>query len=165
MANEPDMLLSVIGRIGEVLRVKPDTEAHWYLRTRHALRHVFRFMRPGDERLADFHKLTAMDSRLERMFPPLEALYNDYVGVFGWLVSTYKLRPYRGKIDFYWAADEPYIQEGWEQVPMVKDKQEIEHHQVPGTHMSCVTDYTEVVAERLSENLSRSQQEQLSQLV
>jgi len=165
MANEPDMLLSVIGRIGQVLRVKPDTEAHWYLRTRHALRHVFRFVRPGDARLADFHKLTAMDSRLDSMFPSLEALYNDYVGVFSWLVSRYKLRAYKGKIDFYWAADEPYIQEGWEQVPMVKDKQEIEHHQVPGTHMSCVTDYTEILAERLSENLSRSQQEQLSQLV
>jgi surfactin family lipopeptide synthetase A len=165
MANEPDILLSVIGRIGEVLRVKPDTEAHWYLRARHALRHVFRFMRPDDARLADFHKLTAMDSRLERMFPPLEALYNDYVGVFGWLVSRYKLRAYKGKIDFYWAADEPYIQEGWEQVPMVKDKQEIEHHLVPGTHMSCVTDYTEVLAERLSESLSRSQQAELSQLV
>ncbi len=164
-AHEPDMLLQVIGRIGHVLQFKPDTEAHWYLRTRHALRHVFRFMRPGDERLADFHKLTAIDARLDKMFPPIEALYNDYVGVFGWLVSRYQLRTYNGKIDFYWAADEPYIQEGWSQVPMMKDKQEIEHHLVPGTHMSCVTDYTEIVAERLSESLSRSQQEQLSQLV
>jgi len=165
IANEPDMLQSVIGRICQVLRMKSDTEAHWYLRARHALRHVFRFVRPGDERLADFPKLTAIDPRLDKMFPPLEALYNDYVGVFSWLVSRYELRAYAGKIDFYWAADEAFIQESWSNVPAMRGKKEVEHHPIPGTHMSCVTDHTEVLAERLRESLSRSQQREMNQLV
>ncbi len=159
------MLLSVIRRVGQMLQMKPDRQAHWYLRARHALRHVYRHVRPGDERLADFHKLTAIDPRLEGMFPPLEALYNDYVGVFNWLVSRYKLRAYSGKITFYWAADEPFFQKFWSQVPVVKDKQEVEHHLIPGTHMSCVTDYTEVLAERLSESLKQSQEVLLDQVV
>ncbi|HYU71739.1 MAG TPA: hypothetical protein VEL31_03575, partial [Ktedonobacteraceae bacterium] len=114
---------------------------------------------------ADFHKLTAIDPRLDKMFPPLEALYNDYVGVFSWLVSRYELRAYAGKIDFYWAADEAFIQESWSNVPAMRGKKEVEHHPIPGTHMSCVTDHTEVLAERLRESLSRSQQREMSQLV
>ncbi|HYU71159.1 MAG TPA: hypothetical protein VEL31_00645, partial [Ktedonobacteraceae bacterium] len=72
---------------------------------------------------------------------------------------------YCGKITFYWAADEPFFQKFWSQVPVVKDKQEVEHHLIPGTHMSCVTDYTEVLAERLSESLKQSQEALLDQVV
>ncbi len=165
MADEVYKLISIISRIGRVLRVKPDKQAHWYLRARHALRHVYRYLRPGDERLLDFHKLTAIDPRLNTMFPPLEALYNDYVGVFNWLVSRYKLRAYPGKITFYWSADESVNREDWSQVPVVKDKKEVEHHLIAGTHLSCVTDYTEVLAERLSASLKESQEAQLVQAV
>jgi thioesterase domain-containing protein len=160
-SNKP---LKFVSRIGRLLHVKPETQAHWYIRTRHALRHVYRRVRPGDERLADFHKLTAIDSRLDRMFPPTEALYNDYVGVFSWLVSRYQVRDYPGKIDFYWAADEPIIQETWHKVPLMRDKKGIRHHQIPGTHMSCVTDHTQALAERLSESLHHTQEAALSRV-
>ncbi len=163
--DESYKILSIINRVGQVLRVKPEKQAHWYLRARHALRHVYRHLRPGDERLLDFHKLTAIDPRLNTMFPPLEALYNDYVGVFNWLVNRYTLRAYPGKITFYWAADEPYFQEYWSQALVMKDKKAIEHHILPGTHMSCVTDHTEVLAQRLSESLKQSQEVLLDQVV
>jgi len=163
--DESYMLLSIISRVGRALRVKPDKQAHWYLRARHALRHVYRYLRPGDERLLDFHKLTAIDPRLDTMFPPLEALYNDYVGVFNWLVSRYKLRAYPGKITFYWAVDEPFFQKYWSQTLVVKDKKEVEHHLIPGTHLSCVTDYTEVLAERLSASLKQPQEAPLDQVM
>ncbi len=158
-----NILLNLASRIGRMLRMPPEKQAGWYLRTRHALRHVFRFVRPDDERLADFHKLTAIDPRLDRLFPPLEALYNDYVGIFSWLVGQYKIRDYAGKIDFYWAADEPIIQETWSRVPQVRDKKEITHHPIPGTHMSCVTDHTGALAERLSESLNYAREAALSQ--
>src|SRR5450755_813659 len=160
-SNKP---LKFVSSIGRLLHVKPETQAHWYVRARHALRHVYRRVRPGDERLADFHKLTTIDPRLDRMFPPTEALYNDYVGVFSWLVSRYQVHDYPGKIDFYWAADEPIIQETWHKVPQMRDKKEIRHHQIPGTHMSCVTDHTQALAERLSESLNQTQEAALSQV-
>jgi len=160
--NGSNIPMNLVSRIGRMLRTSPEKQAGWYLRTRHALRHLFRFVRPDDERLADFHKLTAIDPRLDSMFPPLEALYNDYVGVFSWLVGQYKMRDYAGKIDFYWASDEPIIQETWNRVPQVRDKKEIAHHPIPGTHMSCVIDHTEALAECLSESLNRAQEAALS---
>ncbi len=65
----------------------------------------------------------------------------------------YKPRAYPGKITLYWATEEPFIKETWCQVPVVKDKKELEHHFIPGTHMSCVTDHTQVLAELLSNHL------------
>ncbi len=165
IADEANMLTRIVNRIGRVLRVKPEKQAGWYLRSRHALRHVYRYVRPGDERLSDFNKLTAIEPGLDSMFPPLEALYNDYIGVFSWLASSFKLRTYSGKITFYWAADEPIIQETWSKVPAVKDKKETQHLLVQGTHMSCVTVYTETLAERLSASVKQAQEAVLDQAI
>ena len=163
--TSPEIVLSVVKRLSELLRLKPEQQAHWYLRVRHALRHVYRSLRPGDEKVQDFHKLTAIDARLTKMFPPVAALYNDYVGVFNWLVNGYTLRPYSGKITFYWAEEEPDIQEQWSQTAVIKGKKAIEHYILPGTHMSCVTDYTELLAAGLSANLKQSQEAEMHQVV
>src|SRR6266700_1586206 len=156
--DESYKILRVVKRISQLVRMKPEHQAHWYLRVRHALRHVYRSLRPGDEKVQDFQKLTAIDSRLNMMFPPPAALYNDYVGVFNWLVNGYTLRPYSGKITFYWAEEEPDIQEQCSQTSVIKGKKAIEHYILPGTHMSCVTDYTELLAAGLSANLKQSQE-------
>ncbi|MBV9614854.1 MAG: hypothetical protein JO031_05265, partial [Ktedonobacteraceae bacterium] len=90
--------------------------------------------------------------------------YNDYIGVFSWVVSEYEPRAYPGKITLYWANEEPIIQETWSKVPVVRSKKDLEHHYVPGTHMSCVTEHTQVLAELLSEHLHRAQREVVDEI-
>jgi amino acid adenylation domain-containing protein len=157
-------LLGIISHIGQLSHIQAHTQADWYLRTRHALRHVYKHLRPGDNKLQDFAKLIDIDARLNAMFPPREALYNDYIGVFSWLVNAYRPRAYSGKITLYWATEEPFIKETWCLVPVVKDKKELEHHFIPGTHMSCVTDHTQVLAELLSTHLQQTRGEAVGEI-
>ena len=97
------------------------------------------------------------------MFPPVEALYNDYIGVFTWLVSRYETGIYPGKITFFWASEEPFIEKTWLPVTEAKDSKDIENHIVPGTHMSCVTEHIQDLAECLSACVRRVQEEALNQ--
>jgi amino acid adenylation domain-containing protein len=163
-SGSTNKLLGIISHIGQLLHMQTYTQANWYLRTRHALRHVYKYLRPGDNKLQDFAKLIDIDARLNAMFPPREALYNDYIGVFGWLVNAYRPRAYPSKITLYWATEEPFIKETWCQVPVVKDKKDLEHHFIPGTHMSCVTDHTQVLAELLSNHLHQTRGEAVGEI-
>jgi hypothetical protein len=113
----------------------------------------------------DFDQLLAIDPRLNAMFPPVEALYNDYVGVFTWLASRYEPGIYPGRITCFWASEEPFIEKTWLPVTEAKDSQDIENHVVPGTHMSCVTEHIQVLAERLNTCVRQAQEKALSQKV
>ncbi len=144
-------------------RLGVDTQAKLFLRLRHAIRHVYRTLRPSGRRVQDFDKLLAIDPRLERMFPPVEALYNDYIGVVSWAVLRYETDVYPGKITFYWAREEPSGEKTWLPVTEAKDGEDIEIHNVPGTHMSCVTEHIQDLAKCLSACLSRIQEEPLNQ--
>jgi amino acid adenylation domain-containing protein len=163
-SGSTNKLVGIISHSGRLLRMHASTQAAWYLRTRHALRHVYRYLRPGDKKIQDFDKLLEIDTRLGAMFPPREALYNDYIGVFSWLVNAYRPRVYPGKIMLYWALEEPFIKETWCQVPVVKDKKELEHHFIPGTHMSCVTDHAQMLAELLSSHLQQTRREAVGEI-
>jgi amino acid adenylation domain-containing protein len=143
------VMRKVIGGLTRFLRTGADKQADWFLRTRHALRHVYRFLRPSNSRLLDFAQLVELDQRLNNMFPPVEALYKDYVGVLTWLASGYMPDIYPGKITFLWARDELFIKDEWREIVEAKDKDTIENYFVPGTHMSCVTEHIQDVAERL----------------
>ena len=164
VSGSTNKLLSSIKGSGRLLHVAPRTQLNWYLRTRHALRHIYRRLRPGSSKVLDFNKLVDIDARLNSMLPPYGALYNDYIGVFSWLVSEYEPRAYPGKITLYWATEEPIIQETWNQLPVVQGKKELEHHFVPGTHMSCVTDHTQVLAKLLGEHLHQTQREEVDEI-
>jgi surfactin family lipopeptide synthetase A len=156
-------MLTVSNSLGKLLRFEANKQANLFLRVRHALRHVYRHLRPTSSRVQDFEKLLAIDPRLEGMFPPIEALYNDYIGVFTWLASRYEPGIYPGKITFYWASEEPFIEKTWRPVTEAQDSQGIENHFVPGTHMSCVTEHIQVLAERLNTCVRQVQEKALSQ--
>jgi thioesterase domain-containing protein len=137
-------------------------QADLFLRARHVQRHIYRRLRPGGSRVQDFEQLLAIEPRLAPMFPPREALYRDYVGVFSWSAAGYRAGAYHGKITFYWAREEPGIAQTWQPVTSRKEPADIEHHLVGGTHMTTVTDHIQGMAEILSECLSRVEQEACS---
>ena len=107
----------------------------------------------------DFGKLLEIEPRLEAMFPPREALYKDYVGVFNWVAAGYRTGIFSGKITFYWAREEPAIAQSWQPVIRCKEAAHSEEHEVAGGIMSSVTDHIQGIAEILSECLSRVEQE------
>jgi len=134
-------------------------EADLFLRARHAGRHIYRRLRPGGSRVQDFGKLLDIEPRLAAMFPPREALYRDYVQMFTWAATGYQPGVYRGKITFYWAREEPGTAGTWQPVTGRKEPADVEEHVVAGTHMSCVTDHVQDVAQSLGECLSRVAEE------
>jgi amino acid adenylation domain-containing protein len=149
--------------LGKLLRFEANKQANLFLRVRHALRHVYRHLRPTSSRVQDFDQLLAIDPRLNAMFPPVEALYNDYVGVFTWLASRYEPGIYPGRITCFWASEEPFIENAWRPVIGAKDSDDVENHVIPGTHMSCVSEHIQVLAERLNTCVIQVQEKALSQ--
>jgi amino acid adenylation domain-containing protein len=145
--------------VNKMLRVDPSRRADNYLRTRHALRHLYRVVRPAGRRVEDFGKLLAIEPRLRRMFPPRDALYRDYVGVFDWLVTDYRPGIYDEKITFYWAREEPAISRSWLPVRQLKKPAACEEHTIDGALMSSVTEHVDSLAAVLSECLDRAERE------
>ncbi len=155
--SEPDQL-KVIRTTSKLLQRLPRLDASklasLFLRARHALRHLYRLLRPSDWRVQDFEQLLAIDPGLKAMFPPIAALYNDYIGVFALLAAGYAPGPYAGKITFYWAGEEPAIEKSWRPVTRGRDKKQ---HVVPGTHTSCLSEHIEDLAECLSADVRLAQ--------
>jgi acyl carrier protein len=157
---------SILGQFCDGLRrvgrVREPRQADVYLRARHALRHILRRLQPSGSRVQDFGQLLTIEPRLESPFPPRDALYNDYVGVLSQVAAAYKAEIFGGKITFFWARDEPEISRTWLPITLRKQPAEIEEYVVGGTHMSCVTDHIQELAERLGECLMRAEQETCS---
>ena len=156
---QTNALHAAFERVDKVIRPGSRRQADLYLRARHAQRHVYRRLRPGGSRVQDFGKLLAIEPRLAAMFPPREALYKDYVGVFNWVAAGYRTGIFSGKITFYWAREEPAIAQSWQPVIRCKEAADTEEHEVAGGLMSSVTDHIQGIAEILSECLNRAEQE------
>jgi len=144
-------------RIGKFLPLSERQQINLLIRTRHALRHIYRLLFPSGERVKDFGQLLAIDPRLNAMFPPVDALYNDYVGGFAGIMSRYETGGYSGRMTFYWASEEPGIENVWLPITDLKNSEDIESYVVPGTHMSCVTDYIQELAQCFSSSLQKAQ--------
>ena len=148
-------LRKIINHVGSLMRFNQNRQANWFLGTRHALRHLYRYLHSSnDARLQDFGQLLQVDVRLNMIFPPVEALRKDYVGIFSWLSTGYALNHYPGKITFFWASEEPHLKEEWQKIA---EATEVEVHSVPGTHMTCITEHISVSAQHLSECISKAQ--------
>ena len=152
-----ESLRTVSKRIGKFLPISERLQTNLLIRTRHALRHIYRILFPNGERIQDFGKLLEIDPRLNAMFPPIDALYNDYVGGFAGIISRYETGDYSGKMTFYWASEEPGIENVWLPVTGAKNSEDIENYVVPGTHMSCVTDHIQELAQCFSSSLQKAQ--------
>jgi len=148
-------LRTVCATVSSLARVRDDRRADLYLRVRHALRHLYRLLQPGNDRVQDFGQLLVIEPRLRSLFPPRDALYNDYVGVLSWSAAAYKTAVFGGKVTFFWAREEPVIARRWQ--PLIRRKRPVdtEEHTVAGTHMSCVTDHIDELAQVLGESLGR----------
>jgi len=150
-----NFLRDVVSRFANVIKLSQDQQADCFLRLRHMLRYVYRYLHSSnDRRLADFEKLLSVDARLDSMFPATEALRKDFVGVFTWLGSGYQPGFYPGKVMRFWSREDAILEAVWRRLAPAK---EVEDHIIPGTHMSCVTTHTRDLAQLLSAYLSEVQ--------
>ena len=152
-----EALRKLNSRIGKFLPLNEKQQVNLLIRGRHALRHMYRLLHPSGDRVQDFDQLLAIDPRLNSMFPPIDALYNDYVGAFTGIMSRYETGVYSGRITFYWATEEPGIEDTWHPVTRAKNSEDIENYAVPGTHMSCVTDHIQELAQCFSSSLQKAE--------
>jgi len=154
------LLRIVINRVGRLMRCSQEKQANWFLGLRHVLRHLYRYLHSSnDARLQDFAQLLQIDARLDRMFPPVEALRKDYVGIFTWLAAGYAPTRYPGKITFLWASEEPATEVAWRDIA---EANEVESYVISGTLMSSLTEQVHTLAKHLSTCLSKAQSAMLS---
>jgi hypothetical protein len=94
-------------------------------------------------------------SKIDSLFPSVEALRYPWAGVYRWVAAGYdKLKPYQGKITLFWASEAFDHCGPWRKVSEAKD---VEAHIFPGTHFSCKTENLHLIAERLSIYLKKTQ--------
>ncbi len=138
----------LMGRIGNLLHLSNEKQLNMFLRLRHLYLCILQ-----RKALQDSEGREVYDPELSTIFPTNKALHKDYPGVLAWLTSRYELMPYAGKTTILWAKEERF-RGIWKQ----KVKQEkIELHFIPGTHITCRTDYLPSLAEQVRKCLYEAQ--------
>lgn len=95
----------------------------------------------------------------ESLFPPSEALRQDYPGLFYWGAADYVPGSYAGKstLLFFQESKEHRRERVWRDLARSKDK-EVEIHVVPGSHISCKDQHIHDFAECLRLCLDKAQE-------
>ncbi len=139
--------------LADLARRDQTQQTRWFLRSRHALRHLYQKICPWDSRFDDFDQLLRIEPGLRAMFPDKAMLYADYIGLLTHVEARYRPGYYPGKVTYLWARDELAAVTAWH-----KEAQSdaIEEYIVPGTHMTSVTEHTAIVGEYLSQCLRKA---------
>ena len=150
-------LRTVCNAVQKTVGAGSDRHADLYLRARHAQRHIYRYLWPRAVRLRDFEKWLAIEPRLDSMFPPREALYQDCMGVLAWTAARYSPGIFRGRLAFFWAREEMGIAKTWWPVIRYIKSASIEEHAIAGTHISAIgAQHIQELAVSLSACLARA---------
>src|SRR2546421_234830 len=81
-------------------------------------------------------------------FEMAQQLREDWLGIYIWVESQYRPRPYPGKVTCFWARDESGNRAvAWHKLARAA---ETEDHIIPGTHTTCRTDHLHALADHLS---------------
>ncbi|HEU5226187.1 MAG TPA: hypothetical protein VFU49_00140, partial [Ktedonobacteraceae bacterium] len=137
----------------DLLRRDQAQQTRWFLRSRHALRHLYQKICPWDSRFDDFDQLLRIEPGLKAMLPAEAMLYADYIGILTHVEARYRPGYYPGKVTYFWARDELAAVKAWH-----KEAQSdaMEEYIVPGTHMTSVTEHTAILGQYLSQCLQKA---------
>jgi len=132
-----------ISGFGDLIRLSKDKQFDLYLRLKQGLKHGYHYLRSSHYRR----------SKGDRV-PTAKALRVDYPTIFDWLALDYAPSSlYPGKITLFWPDSHPF-RKGWRKVEKAN---EVDIHLLPGTHITCRTDYLHVLAEHLRTCVSEAQ--------
>ena len=132
---------SFIRHMGKLIRLSPDKQLDVFLSLRHAYRLLFR---PQYRHSQGFS-----------VFPTIQALRQDWMGIFVWMVSGYsRPRQYPGKAIQIWAINDPVRRKAWPKVAVAKEE---ETHFIPGKHFNLITDQLHILSTQLKTCLEKLQ--------
>jgi thioesterase domain-containing protein len=132
---------SFIRSIGALLRLDLNKQLDLFLRLRHTI--------------ASLRYSGYRNSQGFSLVPTAEALRQNWLGIYTWVISDYIPRYYPGKITYFWANEEPGNHRAmWGKVARAE---KVEIHFIPGTHKTCRTDYVQDLAKELRTCLSKLQ--------
>ncbi len=144
----------VLALCGTILQLSQRQRLNLFLYIRHVLRHVYRkVLPPNNAKIKDFPKLLAHDVRLDTLLPPVEALYNDFAGVFTWIAAGYEPAFVPEHAAFVWAGDDHAYKLKWS----FAEKSESSVI-IPGPYMGLVNENVSLLAERMKQCVSLAQQ-------
>lgn len=158
LSSVPKTVHTMLRIFGPLVGLTSTRQRDVFIRMRHALRHLYRkLLPPNNKHLIGFSQLLKLEPQLETIFPPLEALYNDYVGVFTWLACKYKPHFDPRPAKFIWVEEDLHNRAKWQAF-----EQNAPLTIIPGSHLACVTDHVSLLAEHLKTFVKQSQEEKTS---
>ena len=87
-------------------------------------------------------------------WPSRADLRQNYISIFNWWASAYKIEPYVGKVALFWTReDDAKKRKYWEHI--LADQKEVEVYMVPGTYVTSRTKYVDALAASLRECLHK----------
>jgi hypothetical protein len=117
------------------------------------LRSIYRrVLSPDNPKIKDFSKLLALDPRLARTFPPLEALYKDFPGVFTWLASGFTPTDAIENVDFIWTSENLAYRSRWSMVEQGQNSPVL-----PGFYLTLLNENIHLLAEQLKLSIDKVQ--------
>ncbi len=146
---------SVVSRICGLMRLSQEKPLEWFLR----LRHVYKYLR-RQRRLQDLKAFRAIDPSIQTLLPTADALRQDNIAIFDWISVGYSYASYPGKVMLFWAREVPFGRV-WRQ--KAAQEKEIEVRIIPGTHIGCLTEHVQALAEELGTCLSEAQAAELKE--
>jgi len=162
-------IAGLISGPSDVIRLSQSAQLGWFLRMLYLyvrLRDTYLHVRyplrrkslhPEPLRIHDHahptrirNALSIIHSRHDWILPALEVLRQDYEAMFTWVASKYAPDLYPSKVIFFWNSAEhvyTFRRAAWRD--MLKHKDEVEVHVLPGTHATLRDEHINVLAGRL----------------
>ncbi|HEU5367415.1 MAG TPA: thioesterase domain-containing protein [Ktedonobacterales bacterium] len=140
----PRVIGGLVSRVSALLRLHPRKHADVFL----SLLHMYRFLRVRVLHPAHYRDLNAKGMLDLPFIPGAELLHQNWIGIFIWLASQYRPRPYPGKLTYLWSREEPSNRRvgKWGSVTSAN---EVEIHRIPGTQTTCRTEHLHDLAKQL----------------
>ena len=142
-----------IRAIGSFFHARPIQQLNWYLRIRHTIRHITNKLSPYDAKKMQWQaELLARDPNLNRAIAPMQALYQDFPGVFIWFATAYTPTEVIENAEFVWAEENLTYRSRWSIVEQGKDSTI-----VPGSYLLMLSEKVDVLSEQLKKHVTAAQ--------
>ncbi|HLW02064.1 MAG TPA: thioesterase domain-containing protein [Ktedonobacterales bacterium] len=148
----PRVVCGLVSGVGAVLRRRSERRLDAFL----ALLHLYRFLRVRMLHPAYYRTMHARGMLDLPLLPNAELLHRNWLGIFIWLTSQYRPRPYPGKLIYLWSREEPSNRRAGKWGSVTKAS-EVEIAFIPGTQTTCRTEHLDDLAEQLRLCLARVQ--------
>jgi hypothetical protein len=132
----PRLLCGLVDRVGALLRFRPGQRADAFL----ALLHLYQVLHIRGLHPAHYQQLHAKGKLNLPLIPSAAQLHKNWLGIFTWLTSQYRPRPYPGKLIYLWSREEPSNRRSGKCGRVTKAKA-VEIHRIPGNQTTCRTEH------------------------